>query len=231
MKGDDWLPTHEDDLARLAMKWYEYATDAAQILIFGWPQDICTDLIDKIDAFFEARTHYEKVNSTANSAAKNKAKNEMKKTMREFANSFIRYNRQMSNANKESLGIYSPDRNHTPRPDPTDHVSFSLTVDVKSHILRVDYHIDGKTSRSKGHYHGVEVRFWVLPLDAVGPLTADELAWRSEVNTSSPWFHTFTGPELGQRLYVSMRWENGSVGKNPVTGRGPWSEIQNLVIS
>jgi hypothetical protein len=41
----------------------------------------------------------------------------------------------------------------------------------------------------KGRYHGVEVRFWVLPLDAPTPLTTDDLARHSEVDTATPFAH------------------------------------------
>jgi hypothetical protein len=51
------------------------------------------------------------------------------------------------------------------------------------------------------------------------------------VNTATPWAHTFTAPEIGQRFYVTLRWENGSVGANQAAGKGPWSIIENIVIA
>jgi hypothetical protein len=96
-----------------------------------------------------------------------------------------------------------------------------------------DYRIEGAAGRGKGDYHGVEIRIWILPLDAPAPVSPDHPGWISEVDTASPWKRAFTEADLGKRLYVAMRWENASVGKNlsETSGKGPWSVIQSVVIA
>jgi hypothetical protein len=88
----------------------------------------------------------------------------------------------------------------------------------------------GSTSSGRKHYRGVEVRFWVLPQGAAVPDDVNYLGYQSESSTTSPWQHTFTGYERGMDLYLTMRWENKSLGKNPSSGKGPWGAMQNVVI-
>ena len=130
-----------------------------------------------------------------------------------------------------AMGFELLDTARSPRPTPTDHVAFEFAIDPESHTVRISYRREGSKGYGKGTYHGVEVRFWVRPLDAAAPETADADGWRSEVDTATPWAHTFAASEIGQRLYVAMRWENESSGKDQATGKGPWSAIRSIVIS
>lgn len=231
MRGEDWIPSHEEEMVSLIARWDEAASDAAKRTAFGWDATACANLVNKITEFLAARSAYREVDSSANLVAKNNAKKVVEKMMREFANSYIRFNPKMSEEDKQYFGIYARDSHNTPKPAPTDHVEFTLKVDGQAHIVRADYRIEGEVGHSKGRYHGVEVRIWVLPLDASGPLTADDLTWRSEVDTATPWSHTFDAHEIGQRLYIAMRWENVSVGKNKAASKGPWGTIQSVVIA
>jgi hypothetical protein len=130
------------------------------------------------------------------------------------------------------IGLSLPDTTHTTQPDPEDHVDFALRNDGRDHSVRGDFRITGSTSRSKAPYHGAEVYTIVLPLDAPAPTTTEGEGWHSEVCTATPWKRTFGAHEIGKRLYVAMRWENRSVGKNGERrGKGPWSAIQSIVIA
>jgi hypothetical protein len=86
-------------------------------------------------------------------------------------------------------------------------------------------------ARGKGRYHGVEVAFIVLPLDAPAPISVTD-AWASKVDTSSPWEHIFNDADVGKRCYITMRWENPSAGNNidDDEGKGPWAPIKNFVV-
>jgi hypothetical protein len=118
-----------------------------------------------------------------------------------------------------------------PRPDPTDHASYDLSVDGISHIVTADYRITGSEHRGKGIFHGVEARFWVLDPDAPPPTDANFPGWKSEISTATPWVRTFTAAEIGKKLYITMRWENESVGKDGTRGKGPWGEISSILIA
>ena len=161
---------------------------------------------------------------------KNTAKNNLCAALRDLIAHGLLANPRTP-ADALAMGFELLDHTHSPRPTPTDHVEFEFALDPESHTARVAYHIAGRKGYGKGTYHGVEVRFWVRPLDAPAPETADAEGWRSEVDTATPWARTFAASEIGQRLYVAMRWENQSSGKDQAAGKGPWSAIRSIVIS
>jgi hypothetical protein len=140
-------------------------------------------------------------------------------------------NHKITDIQYQALGLKVRENKHTPKPDPTDHVSIDLRIDGISHIVSAHYRITGSTHRSKRPYHGVEARIWVLAPDAPPPTTADFPGWQSEISTASPWSRTFKAQDLGKRLYIAMRWVNESVGNDGKRGKGPWSEIQSILIA
>jgi hypothetical protein len=131
------------------------------------------------------------------------------------------------------LGLEPHKTGHTPTPKPTRYVAFEIVVYVKDHRIVIEYRIAGSSSKSKYPYHGVELRLWILPLDAPGPANAEAPGWQSYASTATPWEKTFKDAnDIGKRLYVVMRWENESTGDggNEDDGKGPWSAIQSIVI-
>jgi hypothetical protein len=114
--------------------------------------------------------------------------------------------------------------------DPTDHVEYEISIDPIGRRIIIRFRILGSKRWGKGRYHCVEIRYWVLPLDAPGPANAEAPGWKSDVDTASPWEIT-CDDDSGKRLWVAMRWENRSTGtKNQKRGKGPWSEIKGVVI-
>jgi hypothetical protein len=154
------------------------------------------------------------------------------KAARDFVNQYLRYP-PVTNEDRDNMGIPNRSTNRTPRPNPADHVEFTLRIDAQGHIVIADYRIEGAAGRGKGDYHGAEIRIWILPLDAPAPIGPDHPGWVSEVDTATPWKRAFTEADLGKRLYVVMRWKNPSSGKNlsETSGKGPWSVIQSVVIA
>jgi hypothetical protein len=109
-------------------------------------------------------------------------------------------------------------------------VEFSLRSDHGDHRVISEFHIAGSEHRGKGPYHAAEGRYWVRGLDEPAPLDAEEEGWRSMSSTATPWSKRFPGVDAGKRLYIAMRWENRSTGKGGAHGKGPWSEIQSIII-
>jgi hypothetical protein len=115
--------------------------------------------------------------------------------------------------------------------DPTDHVEIEFVIDPESHTIVIKFRIPGSKHWGKGRYHCVEIRYWILPLDAPAPLDANAPGWKSDADTSSPWEITCDGSDAGKRFWVSMRWENASTGeKNQKRGKGPWSALRSVII-
>jgi hypothetical protein len=82
-----------------------------------------------------------------------------------------------------------------------------------------------------GDYHAAEGRYWIRALNEPAPLDANEEGWHSIAATATPWEKSFPGADAGKRLYIAMRWENESTGKEDgEKGKGPWSPIQSIII-
>ncbi|MDR3276481.1 MAG: hypothetical protein LBT11_04630 [Treponema sp.] len=229
----DWLPTKEQDLVDLVKQWSVTLADTAKQTAFGWAPEDCTAVLGKITDFTDARAGYQADKTPEKRLDKDEAVEAVKEAMRGFANSSIRFNKKMSDAEKLALGIHPKDSTHSPKPKPAEHVAFVLRVDAQGHAVWADYRIAEGAGRGKGPYHGVEIRLWVLPLAESAPVGAEHPGWRSEVDTATPWHHDFAEAEVGMRLHVTMRWENPSVGKgeDPESSKGPWCAVQSVVIA
>jgi hypothetical protein len=153
----------------------------------------------------------------------------VKAVMRDFANTSIRYNKEMRDTDKLTVGIRPVDHNRSPKPNPTDLVEAEISTVPTDHRVVVAFHIAGSKSRGKGPYHAAEIRYWVRPLSDPAPLDANEEGWHSVADTASPWEHSFPGADAGKRLYIVMRWENEATGEGE-EGKGPWSEIMSVII-
>jgi hypothetical protein len=231
MTYKEWMPRKVLDLIRLMTVWNLWIANIEKRNAFGWDHTACATLLLKIGSFLAAHDAYSHVDSSANHLTRKEARAEAETAMRDFANSFIRFNPKMTAADKLPLGIRVRDAHPTPPPAPSDLVAFEFECVPSSHLIITPYHIADSNSRGKGRYHGVEVRFWILALDAPPPLSGEHPGWRSEINTSTPWKNTFSEAEIGMRLYVAMRWENGSSNRGKSPGKGPWSAIQSVVIA
>jgi hypothetical protein len=209
--------------------WGVILGDAAKRTLFGWEAVACGAVVSRITDFLDALEAYELDNSSRNRLLKNEAMAAAKASMQDFANSFVRFNKKMSEADKEDLGVHTRDPHNTPKPKPTDLVEFEFSTVPSDHRIIAKFRIAGATGRGKGRYHGVEIRYWILPLDAPPPASAVVAGWHSVADTASPWEHTFDGiDEIGKRLFVMMRWENDST--DDENGKGPWSAIEGVII-
>jgi hypothetical protein len=232
--NNDWVP-------RAGQAFHKFADNFCTIVVAhadDWeiPAAVATEttvLRTVYDAAYDAATVPATRTSITVDAAKT-ARKTMDTHLRHLKRTYIEPGLEadrISLTDYLALGLKPRDTSHSKQPDPTDHVVFTLIVDTRGHIVTASYRIAGRERRGKGRYHGVEVRFWVLPLDAAPVVAADHPGWQSEVDTSSPWKRTFTEAELGKRLYVMMRWENRSAGKAQPAGKGPWSAVTSVVIS
>jgi hypothetical protein len=129
----------------------------------------------------------------------------------------------MTDVMRITFGIPIHSKNKTKHPDPNDHVTFGIQMDIGAHKVICPYRITGSMRRGKGVNHGVEVRYAIRELTDIAPVDPEEFE-HSEVNTASPWSYTFKAQLSGKRAYFMMRWENGTGGK------GSWSSIQNAII-
>ncbi|MDR2418850.1 MAG: hypothetical protein LBD79_07325 [Treponema sp.] len=221
MSGKPYLGSTEAEF----LEWSEnFGTNCTSTgAMYGLSQDEITAHTTALGAFKSA---YEACQTPARSKLDTIAKNRAKEALRTLEQGYVarlQVHPAMTNEVRERYGIPIHDRIHTPQSDPADHVDFTIEVDAVAHIVRCPYRIANSSHRGKGAYHGVEVRYMLLSITEAAPVDPDEFS-RSEVNTASPWEHTFQGADAGKRAYFIMRWETNTGGK------GPWSGIQSVVI-
>ncbi|MDR2417754.1 MAG: hypothetical protein LBD79_01710 [Treponema sp.] len=191
--------------------------------VYGLTQDEITTLATAVGVFKSA---YEICQTPGRSKLDTITKNKAKNTLHTLEHGYVarlQVHPAMTDEVRKRYGIPIHDRNHTLQQDPTDHVDFTIEIDAAAHLVRCPYRIANSTHRGKGAYHGVEIRYTIQSITEPAPLDPDEFT-RSEINTASPWEHTFQGRDAGKHAYFTMRWETN-------TGRkGPWSRIQSIVI-
>jgi hypothetical protein len=216
----DWLPSREQDLADLCQKWKTGLENPANVTAFDWKQAEVTEVLAALDAFLAARTAYEETDSTKNRVIKDEAKDAVKDAMRDFANTSIRYNKQMKDEDKLFYGIRTADHTPTPVTEPETYPEAEADTSV---IRQVAIHFWDSVTKKRGKpygVHGAEIR-WAL-LDHV-PVSVNELT-NSDFDTASPFTLKFDENQRGLKVYFCLRWESTA------NLKGPFGEIYSAVI-
>jgi hypothetical protein len=174
-------------------------------------------------------TAYEKTGlpetSKLDTATKNAAKAELRSATRDFVNSYIRYNKAVTDIDRLGMGLPIPDKTPTPVPPPTTAPIIELRLARIRQVL-VAFKNEGSTRWGKpAGVHGAEIRWAVRDQHDVKdpPIEPTDLA-NSSFATKSPHTMEFSGAERGQTLDLCLRWENN------VGDKGPWGEISSAII-
>ncbi|GHT70624.1 hypothetical protein FACS1894110_22430 [Spirochaetia bacterium] len=151
---------------------------------------------------------------------KNETRDALKAALRTFIKAYLIYNPDVTDADRENMGLPLHDGTRTPVPPP----STIPEIELDSSIIRqVSVHFKDSGSEKRGkpaHVHGVELR-WAL-LD--NPPSSVEDLTKSAFDTASPYTFTFDEAERGKALYICPRWENNKGDK------GPLGEIVKAII-
>ena len=220
MKHNDWIPSREQDLAELCLKWDETMGNTASYTQFGWTQPEREAVQEKLNNFMDARRAYEDDKTAAKRLIKDQTKEAAIAAMREFANSSIRYNPKMTDANRLPLGIHPKDTNPTPQPVP--HTVPEIETD-SSVIRQLSFRLrdfGAKTWAKPDHVHGMELA-WVIA--AARPADASEMP-HLETATANPIVLPFKDEQRGSHVFYAARWINNT------SQHGPWSDIESAFV-
>ncbi|MDR0644755.1 MAG: hypothetical protein LBG05_07600 [Treponema sp.] len=221
MPSSDWISTKEQDLVDLAERWKSTLPDQAKQTAYGWAAADCAAVAGKITAFLTARTTYEAVNSTENRIAKDGAKKEMVDAMRDFANTSIRYNKNMADEDKSPLGIRSGDRTPTAHLPPTSQPD-TVVDNTKNHFEhRVRALNRGRNDASKpADAYGVRYAWQV---GGEKPAAGADLP-KTKFARKTTLIVTHTEADKAKTAYYAACYENGK------GDTGPWSSIEEAII-
>jgi hypothetical protein len=222
MARSDWLPTREQDLVDLIAKWIVILADQAKQLAFGWDAAECAAVVAALTAFLTARSAYEATNSTENRVAKDETKDIAKDAMRDFANSSIRFNKKMTEADKRELGVHTADKTQTSHPAPKSQPDTDVLPSANhyEHKVRAMNHETGALTKPDDAY-GVRYAWQV---GGEKPATGAHLP-KTQFSRRTTLIVTHTEAEKGQTAYYATCYENGK------GDEGSWSPITEAVIA
>ncbi|MDR0738468.1 MAG: hypothetical protein LBF39_05280, partial [Prevotellaceae bacterium] len=207
MKSKHFFPTKDD----LFLQWViSFLENLLQIMTrVNFPQDEYQRLLQLRDAYSTALAAAKNPATRTKAAVqlKNDTKKELENTLRQDIKEFLMFNRNVTDEDRDNLGLPIHDPKPTPVPVPPKEPE--LTFATPSPAV-VEIHIRDKDEVGKAKpygVHGAEVK-WLLAEspDAPPPVDWDELL-HSSFATRSPLRLTFNGHDRGKRLYFAARWE------------------------
>ncbi|MDR1273273.1 MAG: hypothetical protein LBK12_01870 [Odoribacteraceae bacterium] len=153
--------------------------------------------------------------------AKNDARRATEAATRNAVNEYLTYNHEVTNEDRDGLGIPTRKTTRTPAPVADESPDADVDTSVIGHVGIAFYEKGKKHKKAKPEgQHGVEIGWMVSDTP---PARWDELR-HSSIDTRSPFTLAFENDERGKTVYFALRWENTRGEK------GPWSEIQSAII-
>jgi hypothetical protein len=192
---------------------------------FGFPMERYAQLKQLLDIFIQKFKRATSPGTRTKTAVrvKNSARDALKKAIRQAVKEYLTHNHVLTEEDRDALGlpIHKTSRIRVGIPD--GRPQFSI-VQLPGSRLKVHFHAldnDGTKSFAKPPgVHAIEI-VWAL-LDA--PPEAYEELIHSVTDSRSPHVFQFDLPDAGKRFYCCARWENTRCEK------GPWSEIQSVIV-
>jgi hypothetical protein len=217
----NWIPQALLELAAFCRKWKTNLEDPANLTAFGWNQQEVAACLAAIDGFLTALETWQAVDSTLNKGLRDEAREKAVKAVELFANTSIRFNQSMSEAQR--LDLFGVVTRH-----PGSSIPAPTTVPELSagpgHIRQIvlEYRDQGSAKRGKPpKVHGIEIRWAILD----HPPTGVELLANSAFDTRHPFTISFGEEDRGKTVYFAGRWEISREGE-----KGDFSAIVAAVI-
>jgi hypothetical protein len=223
-RNEDYMPTTPAKFDPYYKNIVQYVSDKTSGANPDWthiPQTARTELVTRYTAWNAA------YGPTLKPTVTKQEKDEMwrvfaasKKYLRGFVNAWLRYHPDVTDDDREKMGLHVPNPKPTPTPDPATRPEFNIRVkDVRA--LTVDFRDEGSESRARPKGMGGAVIHWVV-MDHPAAST-DELV-KSYLATRTPYTIVFTDEERGKIVSIAMQWQNRKGRK------GKFSEIQTAII-
>ncbi|MDR1284564.1 MAG: hypothetical protein LBK99_27695 [Opitutaceae bacterium] len=151
---------------------------------------------------------------------KDDAREAYEAAIRKFLRRYVNGNDDLTNGDRQLLGLSPRKEGHTPIVPPDDYPEASFDTSILREIA-AHIRVRGSSSRAKApRMHGTEAVHAIL--DAP-PADIEQLT-HSAFDTRSPLKLTFRESDRGKTLYIAFRWEA------PNGAKGPWSPIYAVVV-
>jgi hypothetical protein len=219
MKGKDFVP-HRDDTF---LDWIRnfIAVIIAHAAAWLVPAELVSALQTQLAAFEDALALAKAGNhGKVDVANKNAAKEILMHTARDVTKRFLAWNPAVSDAERELLGVTVHDTVRTSIAAPKTRPEFTYKV-IDLLRLLIDFFDQGSTSHAIPYGYNGAVFFYTVA-DAL--VTDYALLDKTLLLTRSPFTLELPPETRGKVLSGAMQWQNEKGEK------GPWSEIQSVVI-
>jgi hypothetical protein len=221
---EDYIPSNPAKFDAFFKNIVQYVSDKTSGATPAWthiPQAARTELVTRYTAWNAA--YGPTLKPTCTKQERDEMKRVLKisrKYLRGFVNAWLRYHPDVTDDDREKMGLHIPDPTPTPTPDPSTRPEFNIKIkDVRT--LSIPFHDEGSESRAKPKGMGGAVIHWVVldhPAVNVKELTESVLA------TRTPHTLVFTDGERGKIVSIAMQWQNTKGRK------GTFSEIQSAIV-
>jgi hypothetical protein len=211
---------------------------AAEAVFHVWQSNLLSKLVENatkwnipdsaITALLAQQTHWNAIYAEAENPAtrtkgavkeKQDTRKEYETELRSQLKAYVTYNPLIDNRQREDMGLPVHKTTHSPAPVAPNAPWMRPNTGLLRHVT-FDYG-GSETSKAKPDgQHGLEMAWSVA---AEKPAHVRDLA-HSTFDTRSPLTLEFEEEERGQTLWYASRWENTRGEK------GPWSEIQSIII-
>jgi hypothetical protein len=153
--------------------------------------------------------------------AKNDARKALEKAVRKFVKEYLTFNSNISDEERERIGLPVHKTGRTPAPVAKDAPDADVDTSRMGRLTIVFFERGSNHKKGKpAGQHGAEI---VWTISDTPPTRWDELT-HSSIDTNSPFTLDFENDQRGKTVYFALRWENTRGEK------GPWSSIMNAII-
>jgi hypothetical protein len=221
MAHGDWIPTREQDLVDLCQRWDAIFGESGKPAQYGWDTAECNKTQGKVVDFLSMRREYEGDKTAVKRMAKETAKNEAVAAMRDFANTSIRFNKKMTDADRLPLGIHPKDTvptTHNP-PSSQPDIVVENTRNRFEHKIKAINRETGKNGKPDDAY-GVRYAWQV---GGEKPASGSSLP-KTKFSRKASLIVDHSEADKGKSVYYAACYENAK------GSPGPWSPIEEGVV-
>jgi hypothetical protein len=217
--------------------WQTRLASSAAQTAYGWVAAECTATVAALTAFVTAYNTYHAVDTRSNHDLKEEARKAAIAAMRAFANKNVRYNPKMNTAQREELGIFPHDSQHTPVPAPAAQATANVRI-LGVHLLALHLSaMPGSPPDPHDSDYGFRIYWGIFPPGgasveaAIGPrrelmkipLSGEDLP-HSRFTRRKREIFDFAAEDSGKTVFFCVRFENAK--GEP----GPWGPVFSAVI-
>ncbi|MDR1095205.1 MAG: hypothetical protein LBL31_02315 [Spirochaetaceae bacterium] len=215
-----WIPTRQEEFIAFCRVWLEDLMDEAKVAAFKWDKPTVMTVRASLNGVLSAWETYQETPSTYNRTIKDGMIKQAKHDMEDFADKFIRFNDNMTEADKNRLGIYA--RKPASRIEPPKTAPVLEPHPGTPGQIVVPYHDESSLRRGKPPKTlGIKIHWDILPHP---PASRSELT-NVAIDTDSPFHLSFDEKDRGKRVYMYGCWIIEREGEE-----GPPSEIVSCFV-